>query len=154
MTLARVIPFVLGTCIVLQGAINRRLTMHWGLSQVVLLNCTVVIVLAASAYGAMRWWSGHDLSVADPSEFYLSTAHWRDLQWWWLLPGLCGFLLVLGAPYAITRIGALRVYIGVVTAQMIVSMVWDGYVEKVPTSPARIAGAALMIIGVWLTAKR
>jgi len=73
------------------------------------------------------------------------------MEWWYLLPGICGFALVMGIPWAIPRIGATRVFLFVVVGQMIASLVWDLIVEKKTPDIQRLVGAALAIGGLLVS---
>ena len=50
------------------------------------------------------------------------------------------------------RVGATRVFIGVIAAQLVVSMLWDFYAEGLKISGWRIAGGALALAGSALAA--
>ncbi len=77
-------------------------------------------------------------------------AKWPDLsafQWWWLVPGICGFAIVFGAPYMISKIGAAKVFLSLILGQMIGSIMWDIYVEKLNIPMMRWIGLVVSTIG-------
>jgi transporter family-2 protein len=87
---------------------------------------------------------------------FLDPARVADVPWWAWSGGLCGMILVFSQPIAAPALGA-AVYIGiVVTASAIASVAIDhlgllGFAQH-PAGLGRIAGAVLMIAGVYLIA--
>ncbi|MCB9777722.1 MAG: DMT family transporter [Alphaproteobacteria bacterium] len=143
-----VVPLVVGTLAVIQGGLNRMLAERYGLVPVVGLNA-VVFGLAIAVLGGVV--------VARPDWFPASWAptgaRWQP-KLWHVVPGLCGFALVAGIPWAIGHLGAVRVFVGIVVAQVVASALWDGLVEGTPPTPLRIAGAVVAILGVVLASWR
>lgn len=137
-------PIVLGAFAVLQGTLNRRVAELWGLAPTVALNTGVFLVASMLMWFAVR--SSPDRfppifrDRLDPSSF----------SWWFLLPGILGFALVAGIPWAIAKLGALQVFVGIVAAQMMVSVLWDAKFEQIPLTGSRVAGALLAIGAVVL----
>lgn len=74
-----------------------------------------------------------------------------NFHWWSILPGICGLAVVLGLPWAIGQIGALKVFLILVAAQMVSSAFWDIAIEGVPLNGYRIAGIGLAVSGALLT---
>jgi transporter family-2 protein len=72
---------------------------------------------------------------------------------WHLLPGLCGVLIVIGMPWAISRLGAVQSGLLLMAAQLVTSLVWDAMVEGRPATLARVVGSAVAFAGaaivVW-----
>jgi len=83
-----------------------------------------------------------------------SGARASELRFYWFLPGVFGFLLVAGLPWAAHHVGTLRVFVGVVAAQMITSLAWDHFAESIPVTATRITGALLAIASVVLASVR
>lgn len=141
-----VVPFALGIAAVLQATLNRQVAAHNGLAAATALNMAVAGLCAAAfaawcaargdTTGALRW-------SADPGAFRV----------WWLVPGVVGFLIVLGLPWSVHRIGALSTFVALVGAQMLTSALWDLFVGGIPLSSTRIAGATCTIAGVVLLAR-
>lgn len=141
-----VVPLALGIVAVLQATLNRSIAASTGLAAAATLNMIVATVCALGfaaycmtredATGALRWQP--DLGA---------------FRWWWLLPGLVGFAIVLGLPWAVARIGALQTFVVLVGAQMVTSAVWDRFVEGIPFSTPRVAGAGFTVLGVWLVSR-
>lgn len=138
---------VLGALAVLQVVINRQIAMRWGLAPAVLLNASVLTAAAAVFYIVARTQSvGSFAFRANPAL--------ADLRWWWILPGLFGFVLVTCLPWATHHIGFQRVFVALVASQMATSVVWDLVVEKIPfTAPVGIA-VVLAVVCVALVSMR
>ena len=142
--LVTALTFLLGALAVLQATINRHIALQWGIAPTVALNAAVIGVVAALFYAAVRVGSVGNEFVLHPG------ASLAQMKWWWVVPGLIGFALVAGLPYAVDKIGALRVFVGVVAAQMITSLVWDAAFEKTPATLVRVLGAGLAVVSVLL----
>ncbi|MBI4237612.1 MAG: DMT family transporter [Deltaproteobacteria bacterium] len=138
------VSMALGVASVMQGVVNRQITSGWGIAAVTLLNTVVLFCVAGIFYGLSRY-----LPQLLP-ELLRERFGDRTPVWWYFVPGLCGFVIVVGLPLAIEKIGALRVFLGFVAAQIVVSLVWDLTVEKIPVSLTRVAGALIAWAGVLL----
>jgi uncharacterized membrane protein YdcZ (DUF606 family) len=84
-----------------------------------------------------------------PSEFSIQWA-FQDFKWWWLLPGLMGFALVMGLAVSVGRIGALQTFVISIAAQVFASMAWDYFVSDQSLSKIRILGAIVTMAGAIL----
>lgn len=144
MVTALLISFAMGIASVLQGGMNRQVGQQWGLAAAALFNTLVFLVAATALYLFVRT---YPLCVP---EFLRDRGSPGRFAWWFVLPGLFGFLVVVGIPFAIKQIGALQVFLGLIGAQLIASMVWDIVVEQIPISVMRCAGAAMAWVGVLL----
>lgn len=142
---AALLSISLGMCAVLQGGINRYAAIKWGLTPVILLNNLVIFIA-----GIILFFLVKTKPAVFPS-FFKSHGTF-EFSWWYLLPGLLGLCLVAGIPFVISKIGALRVFVGIVAGQMILGMVWDYFAEGIPLSATRIAGALFALIGVVMLA--
>ncbi|MEM1423740.1 MAG: DMT family transporter [Planctomycetota bacterium] len=74
--------------------------------------------------------------------------------WWSWLGGLCGATLVFSAIVAVRPLGAAGLVACLVTGQLVSSVVvdhngWLG-VPRSPVSPVRLAGVALLVLGLTL----
>jgi uncharacterized membrane protein YdcZ (DUF606 family) len=132
------LPFAVGICGVLQGALNRRMAADWGLGWVVMWNTLIVLVLT---------------SVVIALGLYPGKIQLGQLKWWHFLPGLFGFVIVLCIPLSISRIGALSSFLIIISSQILVSGAWDKFVQGVDLSWTRILGASLALAGAWLATK-
>ena len=111
-----IIVVLLGTAAVMQAGMNRQILEHWGVLPAVLLNSLVFLSISLSLY-----WISSLFPTLFPASFKLPTA-FSNFKWWYFLPGLFGFLLVMGLPIAISYIGATKTFIYLVIAQMISSL--------------------------------
>ena len=136
------IPLSIGCITVLQGTINRRMGAELGLGAVVFLNAVIVMALATALYGVVRHQPGRVPSLFE-GEFRL-----ERLRWWMVFPGIFGFCIIAGIPWAISKLGAAKVFVAIVVAQMIASLAWDTLVEGKPLTMLRVGGAAMAIAGV------
>ncbi len=138
------IPLAVGAMTVLQGTLNRQMSESMGLGSAIFLNSVVVVALVPAFYALVR---------AQPSWLPAIFAGSPDLSrvaWWMIVPGIFGFCIIAGIPWAISRVGAARVFVGIVVAQLVVSLLWDALVAGQPVTLARGGGAALAVIGVIL----
>jgi uncharacterized membrane protein YdcZ (DUF606 family) len=140
MNLSYLLPLVVGVCGVLQGALNKRLAAEWGLGWVLMITSIVVLLLV----GGLMLMNVYP----SPTKFELGA-----LKWWHVLPGLMGFLVILCIPISIARIGAMTSFLLVVASQVVVSGLWDRYMEGVELSWSRLVGASLTLVGAWLATK-
>lgn len=134
------LPAILGIVVVLQAGLNKKISSQWGVSGAVLLNALVFLVIAGVVY-ALRL----------PN--LKGEVELKSFNWWYLVPGALGCILVFGGPMAIARWGAVHTFILIISAQLLASLVWDTQVEGMPVSTMRIAGIALAWIGAVLVCK-
>jgi uncharacterized membrane protein YdcZ (DUF606 family) len=136
------VPVMLGAVAVLQGMLNRELAQSIGLGRAAAINGVVVATALVSVYVAVR---------AHPERFPdLFLPRPGALPWWIALPGLCGGVVVLVTPWAIARLGAAPVFIGVVAGQVGFSLALDAWALGTPVSWSRLLGAMLTMAGVVL----
>ncbi|MBC7372129.1 MAG: DMT family transporter [Bdellovibrionaceae bacterium] len=135
------LPLTLGILIVLQGGLNRQIGAHWGLGAAVLLNAGILFAVSALFYGILRW---------NPEwfpEFLRPRSQVVAPSWWYLIPGVCGFCLVLGLPWSIQSIGSAKSFILVITAQICAGLVWDAVSTGVTPGVWKLIGGALTLLG-------
>jgi transporter family-2 protein len=144
MSLWVILPFVLGTVAVFQAAFNRRIAAAWGLAPAALLNTAVLLVVGLT----FLWWSSAQRNARP--HFFQPGGDLGQFRLWWLLPGLFGFSLLTGLPYALAKLGALRVFVALVASQVLTSLIWDATVEKIDLTWPRLLGAGLALGSVVL----
>lgn len=127
------VPTLLGAFTVIQAGLNRKVGAVWGLPIAVLLNALVLTTGAA----VLVFLSKNDF------EF-------KQMQWWFVLPGLLGLGLVFGGPWCVQRLGAVNTFVLLVSAQLLVSVIWDIQVEQRSIHWARLAGLGLAWVGAVL----
>lgn len=146
MSWAYFLPFIFGAMAVLQGGLNRLIARDWGLAGTVFLNS---LMLSTAALGLYVWARNNPGALP---EVFRDRGSFSSFSWWYLIPGLCGFTLVTGLPFAIQKIGALKVFVGLIAAQLLVSMIWDARIEQLPITSTRVLGALLSFCGALLVA--
>jgi bacterial/archaeal transporter family-2 protein len=137
---------VLGVAAVVQAAINRQIALRWGLAPAATLNTGIATVVAAIFLGLA-------VTSGRASFTIQSSVRLADFRWYWVLPGIFGFLLVAGIPWAVHHVGALRVFVGLVAAQMVASVALDHFAEGIPVTMTRGAGALLAVASVLLVSR-
>lgn len=148
MNLALLVPFALGCFAVLQVALNKRIAASMGLTQAVILNAGVLLVVA------VVFWLYARGARQDFGEWMSGSGGFGDFKLWWIIPGLCGLTLVAGLPWAVQRVGALQAFVVLVAAQMVFGIVWDHVVDGITVTVPRVAGAGLAIVGAMVTTIR
>jgi transporter family-2 protein len=136
-SLMALMPILVGSCIVAQGMFNKNIASVWKMSSVVLLNMSISLLLSCGFFLYQRY--AAPVASAFP-----------EFKWWFLLPGIFGFLVVTLTPLAIAELGAFRVFLVTVTTQLLLSIAVDSVVHRIPLTWGRIIGAGLSIAGVFL----
>lgn len=142
------LPFLVGALAVLQGNLNRLVAAKHGLAWAMALNTVVFTLACGVLIAAVRL-----VPSAFPAGFAWRPEGYRFAVWH-LLPGLCGFALVAGIPFAIAHLGAVRVFVGVVVAQVVASVVWEAFIDGQRPTPTRLLGVGLALGGVLLASRR
>lgn len=136
------IPLAVGAMTVLQGTLNREMSYGMGLGAVTLLNSIVVLAVSIVFYIQVR------VAPSTVPDIFPGVPDLSRLALWMVLPGIFGFCIIAGIPWAISKVGAARVFVAMVVAQLIVGLLWDYFVSGQPVSLLRGGGAALALIGV------
>src|ERR1051325_8139294 len=148
MTPAVLVPFLLGGLAGVRVALNKRSAAVMGLTQAVILNAGVLLVVAIGFFVYAR------ATRADWGEWLSGSGGPGAFQLWWVIPGLCGLTLVAGMPWAVQRIGALNTFVVLVAAQMLFSILWDQLADGIAMSAPRVIGAVLAVTGAAITTLR
>lgn len=142
MSLALIIPLILGSITILQGAINKQVAGKLGVVHTALIGNAATLVICIAVY----FWAKQNeetlppiLKVKMPITTY---------EWWFIFPAIFGFLIVAGMPLAISKLGAVKVTVGLVAAQMITSSLWDIFVESTPLNWQKAIGILLALSSV------
>jgi len=136
------IPVVVGAMTVLQGGLNKQLGGSMGLAAAALLTCAVTTIIGAALYGWVRF------APDTAPTFFQGDFNVSALRWWMVIPGICGFAVVVGIPWAIPQLGAAKVFVGMVAAQLVGSMLWDALIEEKTPTTLKIIGVVTTLIGV------
>ena len=143
-----ILPVLVGAASVLQNTLNKRISESMGLALALLINSVVVLVFSAILFIVVRL-----LPDSSLPELFRQKGGWSWSDPKLLIPSFCGFLIIAGAPWAISRIGATKVFILMIVAQILVSLLWDYWAESLPVSPLRLVGAALTLVGALLAVR-
>jgi uncharacterized membrane protein YdcZ (DUF606 family) len=135
------LPIAVGVMVVLQGGTNRKIGSLWGLSTAVLINASLLFALSAIFFGILRW------SPDTFPAFLRPRTSPETPGWWCLLPGFCGFCIVVGLPWSIQTLGAGKSFILVITAQICAGLIWDFVSVGVAPSLWKVLGAGLTLLG-------
>lgn len=146
MNVLKLLPIILGGAAVMQAVLNKTIAGTNGLSTACLINGFVVAVCAAIFFLLVYWFPDYF-----PEIIHIRKTE-QTFQWWYLIPGLIGFSLILVIPLVITEVGALSVFLGIIAGQIIVSLVWDARFENIPVNGIRLAGAMMTFVGALLVA--
>jgi len=136
------LPISLGVVGILQGGLNRQVSEYVGVAQATLITNLVTAVMCI---GLFIW--AKQYNEALPSIFQIK-APLTTYKWWFIFPPIFGVLIVAGMPYAIAELGAVKVTVGLIAAQMITSVLWDILVEDINLNLMKIAGIVFAFISV------
>lgn len=139
------LTILIGLATVAQGGLNKSIGSAVDLNLAVLLNSALVLVISGSFYFIARLIPEHVSPIFVPQP--VDAQKVAPLIWKIILPGLCGFCIVIGIPWAMTKLGALKVFLFMIGSQLIFSSLWDYVVEGIPFTTRRILGAAITLVG-------
>ena len=139
------LPILAGIAVVAQAGVNRQVAGQWGLATMVVVNSVVVLVLALVFFAAVKL-----RPEAFPEFLRVPVDPGHVAAWRIFLPGLMGITIVMGLPWAFSRLGALEVILTVLVAQVVASMLWDRWVDRIPVEPLRVIGALIALGGTML----
>jgi transporter family-2 protein len=138
------IPLFLGMIGILQGTINRQVASHIGVAQATLITNMATVFICMGFYFFAKY--NQELL---PNIFHIK-APFSTYKWWFIFPPIFGFLIVAGMPFAFSKLGAVKVTVGLIAAQMITSVVWDFIVDDIRLNLLKIGGIILAFLSVIL----
>ena len=142
MNWSMLIPIVIGCVGILQGTINRQVANHIGVAQATLLSNVLTVVICIGFYFLVK---------TTPSlvpDFFQIKAPITTFKWWFIFPPIFGFCIVAGMPFAFAKLGAVKVSVLLIAAQMATSVVWDIFVEDIGINLMKLAGIIFAFISV------
>lgn len=145
MVLGLFIPFLIGFFGLMQGTLNRQVAMHIGVSHATLITNVGTVILSIIFYFIVK-----NFPALLPEMFQVR-APLTSYKWWFIFPPLFGFLVIAGIPYAIASFGAVKVTVGLIAAQMIVSILWDLFVEGIGINSFKLIGITFAVLSVIFT---
>ena len=144
MNWSMLIPIVIGCVGILQGTINRQVANHIGVAQATLLSNVLTVIICIGFYFLVK---------TTPSlvpDFFQIKAPITTFKWWFIFPPIFGFCIVAGMPFAFAKLGAVKVSVLLIAAQMATSVVWDIFVEDIGINLMKLAGILFALISVVL----
>ena len=140
------LPPLLGAAVLCQAILNRQFGESLGLATAVLINATVFF-----AASALLWAGTRLMPDIFPSFLKPGTGAFNATATL-IVPGLCGFLLVLGAPWALQKVGPSKTFVLLVGAQIVLSVLADKWIFDLDLAWTKWAGASLVLAGAIFVA--
>lgn len=132
---AIILSLLVGAAGVFQGGFNRVIAAKWGLPTAILMSGCFVALFSIVLFA-------YSFRQQDFTNF--------KFEWWYLLPAVCGFFLILAMPWCIAQIGATKAFLCILVGQMVISLAWDFFVENIGVDAYRLGGAGLAVAGLIL----
>ena len=136
------LPLLIGCFGILQGAINRQIAMTIGVTQV-----SLITNLGTAAICIVFYFFVKSFSHIFP-DFFQIKAPLTTYKWWYIFPSLFGFFIISTIPYAFAKLGAVKVTVGLIAAQMVTSMLWDIFVEGISLNLMKVIGIFFAFLSV------
>lgn len=136
------LPILLGCVGILQGALNGQISSTIGVAQATLITNVGTIIICAVFYFWVRAYA-HLFP-----DFFQIKAPLSTYKWWYIFPPVFGFIIVAGMPLAIAKLGAVKVTVGLVAAQMITSVLWDIMVQDIALNSMKVIGIVFAFLSV------
>lgn len=144
MNLAFFIPLILGALGILQGTINRQVAGQIGVAQATLISNMGTLVICLGFYSLVKY-----MPHLVPDFFQVRTPI-TTYKWWFIFPAIFGFLIVAGMPFAFAKLGAVKVTVCLIAAQMLTSALWDVYIDNLEFNLLKVFGIVFSAISVVL----
>lgn len=144
MNWSMLIPLFIGCAGILQGTMNRQVAMHIGVAQATLITNAVTVLICIAFYILVK--SQPELVP----EFFQVKAPLSTYKWWFIFPPIFGFCIIAGMPFAFAKLGAVKVTVLLIAAQMATSVIWDFLIEGIALNTLKIAGVICALVSVTL----
>jgi transporter family-2 protein len=141
------VAILVGMISALQSTMNRQIAASWGLTSTLVVTGISMLVSVCLLYVWVR------MSPTTFPDFFEDKTPWTNFKLWYVIPGVLGLLIVLGFPFAISKIGATSVFLLAIVGQITMSVLWDVFVEKIPMNHYRLIAVALCAMGAYLSTK-
>lgn len=142
-----IIPLAVGAAGIIQGGLNKTMSQNMGLTMALFIGNTLVVLYSIFLYFLAA------KSPESVSELFKIKASSIGFKWWYIIPSLCGFLIITGIPFGISKIGAVKVTVLIVAGQMLTSIFWDIIVEKIPLNTMKGLGILCSMLSIFFTLK-
>ena len=146
------LPILFGAVAVVQSGLNKKIGDQVGLAQAVAWSASVLCLASWLFVVLANQWPDALPSVfaPPPSSRDSSWLSWR----YYAIPGLLGFIIVAGVPFAMGKVSALSVFVGLVAGQVVCSAAWDRFVLGETITSQKLAAGGLAIAAVLLSTWR
>ena len=144
-----IISLLVGLSTVIQGGLNREISKQFGVAGATVINSVFVLIASIVVYLVL-----HETKILPFSQAGKLPSSLKEVNWWYPLVGFLGCSIVFGIPFGISRIGALKTITLMICSQVLCSLLWDLFLEKLPLSWPRVLGSILTIAGAALTCLR
>lgn len=141
------LPLVLGLSTVTQGILNRGVAESWGLVWAVFLNAAFFLVVSV-----LLLLASHYTPQYLPEYLRISQFSVDKFKWWFLIPGFCGFCIVICIPWSLQTLGPSKTFVFMIVAQIIFSLLAEKFVFDSNLSVTKVFGAVLAMAGAALVA--
>lgn len=142
MSWTMVLPLLIGCFGILQGAMNRVISSYIGVTQASLITNVGSVMICIVFYFVVKNYT-HLFPI-----LYHVKAPITTYKWWFIFPPLFGFLIISGIPFAISQLGAVKVTVGLIAAQMITSVLWDLFIENIGLNSMKLIGIVFAFLSV------
>lgn len=139
------IPLLIGILGILQGALLKNVSVEIGVAHATLITMAIYFFLGVVLFFLVR--SNPQIVPA----FYAVKSPLTYFKWWYLIPGIIGFFIVLFFPQAMHSLGAVKVTILIIGGQIITSTLWDFFVDKIPFTSFKFLGLLFAILSLIFT---
>ncbi len=147
MNLTYIIPLAVGAAGIIQGGLNKTMSQNMGLTMALFIGNTLVVLYSIFLYFLAS------KSPESVSELFKLKTSSVGFKWWYIIPSICGFIIITGIPFGISKIGAVKVTVLIVTGQMLTSIFWDVMVEKIPLNSMKALGIFFSMLSIFFTLK-
>lgn len=140
MLISVLIPILIGAATILQSGINKDIGSKYSLSLAILFNGVILTLLAIGFFAQQNIFSSEPISGF--------RSFFSEFKWQYLLPGILGFFVITGIPFAISKSSATKVFVLLVTTQTLGSMLWDYFADAKEIGLKQIIGVILALSGI------
>lgn len=142
MVLVLILSILVGLSMVIQTGLNKVISERDGLGFALHLSNLIVLIsgLIVLTLVPVIW-------KTDFSNLLKMKFEMKNWAWWYVIPGICGLFIVTTMPYAVFKVGAAKIFVAVIAAQVVGSLLWDYFVEGTPMDTWRVIGGTLTCLG-------
>lgn len=140
--LVLLIPIIIGCIGILQGTINKKISDTIGVAQATLVGTIGSLIICIILYLLVKQYSTYF-----PELFHVK-APFKTYRWWYIFPGIMGVIIVATLPYAFSKLGAVSVTVGLISSQMVTSVLWDYFADGIGVNFSKAVGILFALLSV------